>query len=259
MNSRASGQLATDHQAGPEAGHGQHGGTVQGVAQVLGEPGVGHRVGCGQVDRPRHRVGQEPDDGLDLVVEGDPAPPLAPGPEPTAQPQLEQGQELGQGATVGGQDHARCGWWPPGCRRRPPGWPPPPRPRTARPGSRRRARSPRSAPRRPDRRSSRRPSRSPAPPGLASKPARVVASSSVLRVRLSTTTPLALVGPALRRRCRRRPGAPRPSTPVQAGGVDGAGVGIPADGRFAGRRPAGAPRPPRRGRRAAGGEPGRCR
>ena len=119
------------------AGAGSADGRWRADPERLGQLGVGGRLRRGGVDRTDQAVvDQAAHDDADLVVEGDPTPVLAPGAGPPAQPEPEQGQQLGQCPTAAAEHDAGAEGHGADAERRPPVGPRPPRPRTRRPGTR---------------------------------------------------------------------------------------------------------------------------
>ena len=99
--------LLSEHEAKHQWGHGRDGGAVEGVAQCLGEFGIGDRIGCGHVHRPgqRRRIDRKPDRG-DRVVDRDPAHPLRARPQLAPCAKLEGRQHPGERTAGATQDHA---------------------------------------------------------------------------------------------------------------------------------------------------------
>src|SRR5437764_12658455 len=83
--------LAAEHGLEGERRRRQERGPAQHPVERAGELLVGDRVRRREVDRSRADVPvDEAQDGVDLVVDGDPAPPLPPAPDAAAQPELER-------------------------------------------------------------------------------------------------------------------------------------------------------------------------
>ena len=102
------GELSAEEELGAERRHGQQRRPVQDLAEHLGHGGVGDGLRGREVHRSGDVVVEQPPQGAHLVVEADPAPPLLAGTHPPADPELEEGEQLGQGAAVGGQHDARA-------------------------------------------------------------------------------------------------------------------------------------------------------
>ena len=107
------GELAPDEQRGAELRHGQHGGPVEHMTQRRRELPVAHRVRRGEVHRPRQGRRQEVEDRGHLVVDRDPALPLAPRAEAPSDAEPEDRQQLGRARRPSGS-----GRFPIGCGRR---------------------------------------------------------------------------------------------------------------------------------------------
>ena len=91
-NSRASASSRPSSSRGPNAGTGRTVGRCSTSPSVSAKLGVAHGHGRRQVDRAGHVAAEQVDDRADLVVEADPAHPLAARPEAAAEPELEQRQ-----------------------------------------------------------------------------------------------------------------------------------------------------------------------
>ena len=215
------GELAA--QLGPQRGlrGGQHRGPAQCPAQRRGQLPVGDRLGGGEVHGALHVGGDQPHQGLDLVVQGDPAHPLAAVAD--APRRCPAGRRAASRPALHPTRSAppRCGDGRPGCPRTGPRPLPPPSRGTRRPGSRCPGSRIRRAARRPGCRSSRLPTRTRAPPAAPrARPAPGPAPPfpGPCSRRCGPSGPATSAGP----RSARRPGGPQrraPPAPRRRSGV----------------------------------------
>ena len=118
------------------AGAGTTAGPVRGPGERPDQVGLADRLRRSEIDRAGQVAGEGELDRPDLVLERDPAPPLAARAERSAEAELDQGQQPAERAALPREHDAGAASSPPGCRSPPAAGPRPPTPGRPRPGTR---------------------------------------------------------------------------------------------------------------------------